>query len=331
MKMGFGDTQGALLHDLLEHASGDIVIRLNTAGFIEEGAEGLTSIGIEVSQMLFAPHLADIAGGPHSGLLRRHFEAAIRSETAVGWIEFPVSICDHPEDDCTNLDCRRWYSLNLRRLVNEDGDIVGSLGLLRSVDRVRKLEDELFANALTDPLTGLVNRRVFMGRLRGELEDGSGGYLCLLAIDRMRALLMQYGQRTADEINWGFAKFLEAMAFPGVELAQLDGERFAVILPGIALDTAQTWASDLLQTFSSLALPSSGKSPKLTASAGLAPIESSVDDTMRQAELALIMARAGGGSQLAHCGETPFPRIREVIAPCGVSDDLPIGERMLQR
>ena len=330
MKMGLGDKEGALLHDLLEHASGDVVIRLNASGFVEEGSDGLTALGLDNSQTLFAPHLADLAGGSHSEVLRRHFDMAIRRDTAMGWIEFPVSACDHPED-CTSLDCRRWFSLNLRRLINEDGEVSGALGLLRSIDRVRKLEDELFANAITDPMTGLVNRRVFLGHLRSELQDGNGGYLAFLAIDRMRALLLQFGQRAADEINWGFAKFLEAMALPGVELAQLDGERFAVILPGMSHEAAHDWASDLLQTFSTLALPASGKSPKLTASAGLAPLECSVDSTMRQAELALIMARAGGGSQLACCGEGPLPRIGEGTSKSGSSSDGAIGERVPHR
>jgi diguanylate cyclase (GGDEF)-like protein len=329
MKMGFGDKEGALLHDLLEHATGDIVLRLNEHGFIDQGSEGLAALGLDIAQMLIAPHLADLTSGSHTGLIKRHFDAAMSSEDASGWVEFPTLHCEH-RADCSNLECRRWFALNLRRLVDDTGAVNGALGLLRSVDRVRKLEDELFANALTDPLTGLVNRRVFLGRLRGELQDGTGGFLVLLAIDRMRALLMQYGQRTADEINWGFAKFLEAMALPGVELAQLDGERFAVILPGVTQEDARHWTDDLLKTFSSLALPSSGKSPRLTASAGITPLANSLDSTMREAELALIMARAGGGDQLALCGGAPASRTREGIANCNAVADA-LGDRKQHR
>ena len=86
----------------------------------------------------------------------------------------------------------------------------------------------------------------------------------------------------------------------------MDFERFAVILPGIKAKAATAWANDLVSTFASLSLSSPGKAPVLSASAGLAGIASSVEWTMKQAELALIMARAGGGNR-AKLGEGPLP------------------------
>jgi PleD family two-component response regulator len=118
----------------------------------------------------------------------------------------------------------------------------------------------------------------------------------------MRALLLRYGQRTADEVLWGFAKFLETMALPGHELAQLDGERFAVLLPEMTSRAAREWATDVLTTFAALAAPASAKAPQLTASAGLARVECTVDWTLREAELGLVLARAGGGGQVAVAG-----------------------------
>ena len=130
--------------------------------------------------------------------------------------------------------------------------------------------------------------------------------VAIFAVDSMRALLLRYGQRTADEVLWGFAKFLETMALPGHELAQLDGERFAVLLPEMTSRGAREWAEDVVATFAGLAAPASGanrpKAPQLTASAGLARVECTVDWTLREAELGLVLARAGGGRQVAIAG-----------------------------
>lgn len=325
MKMGLSREEGAVLHGLLEEAAGDIVIRLNAHGFIEHASEGLTALGLDLAQMLLPPHVAELADSQYSGHVSRHFDEVMRSEATARWIEFRVKTCE-PDSECTHLQCVRWFALSLRPLIGSNGEQIGALGLLRSIERVRNLEDELFAHALTDPLTGLVNRQVFMTRLRSEMRDGAGGQLALLAVDRMRALFMQYGQRAADEINWGFAKFLQGMAIPGSELTQMDGERFAVILPGVSAEAARHWAEDVLNTFSSLVLPASGKSPKLSASAGLARIETSIDWTMRQAELALIMARAGGGSRLAQCGQPFASGYRDLTANCNAWED-ELGDR----
>jgi PleD family two-component response regulator len=123
--------------------------------------------------------------------------------------------------------------------------------------------------------------------------------MALFEVERMRAIFMQYGQRTADEITWGFARFLEAMADPGHQLAQFDGERFAMIVPGEPSGAAQDWVRDVIDTFDSLALTHSGNAPRLAAIAGLAAIECSVDWTLRQCELALVLARARGGMEMA--------------------------------
>lgn len=154
-----------------------------------------------------------------------------------------------------------------------------------------------------DPLTGLANRRAFCDTLEQALarEPDEDRSLALFAIDAIHAIFMQYGQQTTDEIRWGFAKFLTAMTGDPQELALLGEDRFAVLLPGMTMRAARGWAGDVLATFASLAAGSPGRAPELTASAGLARVETSVDWTLRQAEMGLVMARAGGGMQVGIC------------------------------
>lgn len=329
MNMGWSESERAVLHGLLADGAGDIVVRLNAQGFIEQGSDSLTGLGVDLAQMLLPPHVAELADSRYAGDVSRHFEAVMRNVDPPAWIEFRAKTCGL-ESDCIHSDCARWYALSLRPLVDDHGQVLGAIGLLRSIERVRNLEDELYATALTDPLTGLVNRQAFLARLEEELRSARGGIIALLAIDRMRALFMQYGQRAADELNWGFAKFLQAMTLPGSELGQIDGERFAVILPGMTADAARGWSDDVLRTFSSLALPASGKAPRLTASVGLAQIGTSVDWTMQQAELALIMARAGGGNRLAQTGTSASACPGAGIG-FGAAQNDRLGERPLHR
>ncbi len=301
MEMGLSDIEGRVLHGLVEEASGDIVVRLDADGFLVFASQNVIDLGHDLSSMLVMPHVSDLAEGEHGSALGAFTRQVMRGEEPRGWFEFPVVVQD-PEYQFGAVDCRRWYALSLRCIEGEGGEAQGALGLIRSVQHKRALEGELHSRAVTDPLTGLSNRHAFCESLRRRLARGGTEMLVVFAVDAMRSMFMQYGQRTADEIMWGFAKYLEAMALPGHELAQLDNERLAVIVPEKSATSTRAWAEDVIKTFSELALPASSRAPKLSASAGLTRLECTVDWTLRQAELALVMARAGGGKQVGECG-----------------------------
>lgn len=301
MNYGLSDVEGRVLHGLLEEASSDIVIRLDRHGFIIHASANLMELGLDVTAALLPPHITDLAEHDHVPFVSRHVTAALSGQEQVGWVEFPVIACDE-RDSCRASQCQRWYALSLRPMLDPDGAADGALCLMRSVQQVRNLEGELHARAVTDPLTGLANRQAFCASLRRHLGKGGGQMVAVFAVDGMRALLLRYGQRTADEVLWALAKFLETMALPGHELAQLDGERFAVLLPELTSRGARDWAEDVVATFAGLAAPASAKAPQLTASAGLARVECTVDWTLREAELGLVLARAGGGRQVAGSG-----------------------------
>ncbi len=297
MKIGLSDVEGHVLHGLLEETSGDIIIRLDRHGFILHASANVAELGLDVSGALLLPHITDLAHRDHAAFLAEHIDAVLNSGAQAGWAEFPVIACAEG-NTCREAHCQQWYALSAKPMLGPGGTPDGALCLMRSVQQVRRLEGELHTRAVTDPLTGLPNRQAFCASLRRHLARGGGQMVAVFAVDGMRALLLRYGQRTADEVLWGFAKYLETMALPGHELAQLDGERFAVLLPEVTARAARDWAEDVVATFAGLAAPASAKAPHLTASAGLARTQCTVDWTLREAELGLVFARAGGGRQV---------------------------------
>lgn len=309
MKIGLSDVEGRVLHGLLEETSGDIVIRIDQRGFIIHASANMAILGLDCGATLLAPHITDLVDRDHAGFVGEHVNAALAGRPRGGLVEFPVIACTFDGTGHTDGDdmghgppCQRWFALSLRPVLGAGGVVEGALCLVRSVQQLRSLEGELHTRAITDPLTGLANRQAFCASLRRHLAHGGGQRIAVFAVDGMRALLLRYGQRTTDEVLWGFAKFLETMALPGHEVAQLDGERFGVLMPELTAGSAREWAEDVVNTFSTLAAPASAKAPQLTASAGLARVEFTVDWTLREAELGLMMARAGGGRQVAVSG-----------------------------
>jgi GGDEF domain-containing protein len=303
--MHISEGEGRALRGLLESASGDIVIRLDSAGFVQHASANAADLGLDLASLLLMPHISDFTTPDRAREVAGYVASVFANEERPGWLEFPVLVRAAPEggDDARAAQgtCR-WYALGLR-LIDHDNDAPPSaLGLLSPVHHTRLLDSEMAARALTDPVTGLANRHAFCASLRRHLGTGGTPTIAVFAVDRMRALIMQYGQATADEILWGFGRFLDSMVVPGQELAQLDDERFAVLLPAMPLRAARAWTADVLQTFAGLAMGPRTRTPELTASAGLARVELSVDWTLRQAELGLVMARAGGGMQARVCG-----------------------------
>ena len=301
MEMHFSAAEGRALHGLIEESSGDIVVRLDRAGFILRASENSAELGVDLSALLLKPHISDLAVPGHGADVERHARAVLAGEAVEGWIEFPVRICwteDQHDCDADPLECLRWYAFSLKPIDDGNDPETAAIGLLRSVQQKHALQSEISARSLTDPLTGLANRHALCASLERALECGEERALAVFALDRLRAIFMQYGQRTTDEIQWGFARYLRTMVCTGQELAQIDAERFAVILPGMSMRQARRWAQDVLETFTGLTSTSSTRPPELTASAGLARVERSVDWTLRQAELGLVMARAGGGMRI---------------------------------
>lgn len=306
----WSDAEGRSLHGLLEEAAGDIVLKLNTKGFIVHASANAADLGFDPSQLLLMPHICELPEREHAAALTDFTSRVLDGKSGNSSFEFPASHCVEGESCRSDSPCGcgghvRWYRLTLRPLSEEDGTIRGAIGLMRSVQHLRSLESELHTRATTDPLTGLANRQSFASSLARCIDrstesgrTGQPAMLAIFAIDRMRAIFMQYGQDTLDEFLWGFARFLETMIRPGDTIGQLDAERFGVILPDMPLRAAQAWAQDVLGTFATLALPSSARMPHVAASAGLAELEHSVDRTMRQAELGLVIARAAGGMQV---------------------------------
>jgi diguanylate cyclase len=298
MVAGLSAGEGRVLRALLEDAAGDIVLRLDRSGFIAEASARIADLGLDSSASLLPPHITDLTGRDHAGLLGQHVSAVLAGRDMTHWIEFPITTCGN-RGECSQPQCQHWYALSLSPLRDDSGAVEGAVGLIRSIHQTRSLEGALHARCNEDAVTGLANRAAFCAQLRRGLARGGGQMVVVLALDGMRALNLRYGQKIADELQWGFARFAEGIALPDTFLARLDDERIGAILNGLSRDEARRWCTEAMEVFAALASPAAPRAERLTVSAGLAWAERSVDWTLRHAELGLVMARAGGGNCVA--------------------------------
>ncbi|HUQ23205.1 MAG TPA: GGDEF domain-containing protein [Gaiellaceae bacterium] len=154
--------------------------------------------------------------------------------------------------------------------------------------------------AVTDELTGLVNRRRFMTALESEIARASRivpAALILADLDDFKLVNDAFGHPIGDELLQSFAlAMLECVRDFDVP-ARLGGEEFAVLLPETPLAGAVAVAERLqrLLTRSPL-LERDGRSIRATASFGVAELVEgeTAYELLRRADAALYRAKAEG-------------------------------------
>lgn len=292
--------EGRALYGLLADTTRDIVLTTDPRGFVVQASQAIERLGLALPDLLFGPHLADLAMPSHSELLREAFAATISRSEVSGWTEFPARSLDGAEG---------WFEIRLAPLDFHNGKRAGVIGAMRSIEVRRSLEDELFAAAMTDPLTGLTNRQAFLAMLGHLAGESSGGRLALFSIDHFRAINLRYGQQTGDKMLRAFADFLRAALRADDTISRIGNRRFGVLLPATDGTRAEALCERVLDTLGRLGGRVAEAGLPISASMGLAPIGPSVEATMNQAELALFLARAKGPNRLeVDRGRAPEPR-----------------------
>jgi diguanylate cyclase (GGDEF)-like protein len=164
-----------------------------------------------------------------------------------------------------------------------------------------RLHDIVQWQAITDELTGLVNRRRFLDALRSEIARGQrlGGRLSVVLadLDDFKLINDRFGHHAGDEVLLAFADLLRAHGRDVDVAARLGGEEFAILLPETGLEGARAVAERLRQSLAGLRIRLGERDEvTVTASFGVAELAEgqSVDSLLREADTALYQAKERG-------------------------------------
>lgn len=179
--------------------------------------------------------------------------------------------------------------------------------------RRKRYQDQLKQNfqkslemAVTDPLTGLYNRRYMSNHLSTLVEEGahSGKPLALmiLDIDFFKSVNDTYGHAAGDEILKEFAKRISGNV-RGVDLAcRLGGEEFVVVMPDTNAGVAMSIAERLRQRIAERKFETdTGEQLDVTVSIGLAAAiwpNDTAEAMMERADQALYRAKRDGRNRV---------------------------------
>ncbi|MFK4874547.1 diguanylate cyclase [Novosphingobium sp. ZW T3_23] len=275
-------TAEALHRAVLDRMS-DIVVRV--------GADGLVRYA--------SPSALQVSGYAPAELVGRSMFDLILPEDVPVIDEARGKALAHPDDAaiveyrvrCKNGDIV-WVESHIRGIVDEDGRTSGTVSIIREITRRRQLVENLTAQAMTDHLTGALNRRAFDEALALMLDasgpdaskadtpdqQATAGCLALFDLDHFKQINDRYGHATGDDVLVRFVAILRGAVREGDLVARLGGEEFAALLGGLSLDQAHLVCERIRTRFEEAAVRDpSGARVEATVSIGIAPLSSGQD------------------------------------------------------
>jgi diguanylate cyclase (GGDEF)-like protein len=171
---------------------------------------------------------------------------------------------------------------------------------------MRVLTEELTQEAMTDPLTGLYNRRFFDDALAREIAAAhrrrTPFSVVMLDIDRFKKVNDTWGHDAGDAVLEALARLLERGIRGSDIAARYGGEEFALLLPDTPVAGAAERAEILRRDLEAHAIDYGGGRISITASFGIAQYGARASEPaaiMKAADAAMYAAKGAGRNKVA--------------------------------
>ncbi|MBP6644364.1 MAG: EAL domain-containing protein [Burkholderiaceae bacterium] len=203
-----------------------------------------------------------------------------------------------------------WVGLTCIPAEAGQGDRGDCIAVIDDISERKQAEGEIQRLAFTDSLTELPNRRLLNDRMRQALaacsRTNDHGALILIDLDHFKTLNDTQGHAVGDLLLRQVATRLVTCVRDGDTVARLGGDEFVIMLKDLdtKLDDAATQAQVVGEkVINVLSRPYelAGHVYHSTPSLGITLFDgqkNSIDDLLKQADLAMYQAKAGGRSTM---------------------------------
>jgi diguanylate cyclase (GGDEF)-like protein/PAS domain S-box-containing protein len=200
--------------------------------------------------------------------------------------------------------------LTITEIKNADGRVTNYVATLTDITQTKKNTDEIERLAFYDQLTELPNRRLLHDRLKIALASskrtGLKGALLFIDLDNFKILNDTLGHDIGDLLLREVAYRLTFCVRQSDTVARLGGDEFVVMLEDLdkneleAGEEAKIVGNEILQTLNN-SYQLSTHTYKCTSSIGITIFngsEKSMDETLKQADIAMYQAKTAGRNTL---------------------------------
>ncbi len=168
------------------------------------------------------------------------------------------------------------------------------------------LRRDMQDNQVRDTVSGLYHRAHFDEQLRREADLSSREQrefaLVSMAIDNMDDIRRVHGAEACERVVESLGRLLRSNTRAMDSPCRLGGDRFVVLLSGIGLSTAHARMEQLRRQCAEHIVPFNGQQIPFTVSMGISSFPHTagiVDELLRSADRALVLARENGGNRIS--------------------------------
>jgi diguanylate cyclase (GGDEF)-like protein/PAS domain S-box-containing protein len=204
-----------------------------------------------------------------------------------------------------------WLRMSTTLQYNDKREFTGIVSTLEDISENLKLqalqrehEKDLYQLTITDPLTGVYNRRHFDEMLSNmmamNVPRSQQLALLIIDIDGFKFINDTYGHPVGDDVLCTVAKRLTVCSHGGT-VARLAGDEFGVVLPNVVEDQAQAAARRIHQELSAIVIGLAVGELRIQTSIGvaLAPaFGKTPQELVRAADVALYHAKKSGRNRV---------------------------------
>ncbi|WP_217568509.1 GGDEF domain-containing protein [Mesorhizobium sp. GbtcB19] len=168
---------------------------------------------------------------------------------------------------------------------------------------------ELKAETMTDPLTGLMNRRA-LNELYGDRSFGPFMAIAMFDLDHFKMTNDVFGHPVGDQVLCRFAAVIKKYGRTGVDAFRLGGEEFALVMTRITPEKAHDLASRLGVAFGTEIVPTQRGPLRSSVSGGMgfgSAAGRPLDEVLAQADAALYAAKRAGRNRVIARDEADQP------------------------
>jgi diguanylate cyclase (GGDEF)-like protein/PAS domain S-box-containing protein len=197
-----------------------------------------------------------------------------------------------------------WVELKVAPLADAEGWYTHWVSAQRDVSERKAGEQQLVQQVLSDPLTGLLNRRGLLDQLERALSHDSNNLALIFCdLDRFKEVNDRYGHAVGDALLLELTNRLQGVLRGQDTLARLGGDEFVVLIEQLQSDEDALALAERLRTCLAEPWQHDGKELSLSMSMGVAlghgpgPIDA--EELLRRADLTMYQVKAAGRDGVA--------------------------------
>ena len=298
------------------------------AGLVNSSADLVAVCDRESRISYVTPSVRTVLGIDPAELVGAMWSSLVDPDDAAAYLGQMASVGGERAELHVRLQHRDGRTLHAEGTITnllEDEAVGGLVVTVRDVTERVELEERLTRHAFDDPLTGLHNRRLLGDRLGHALtvraEDAGALAVLFCDLDDFKEVNDRLGHGAGDQVLVEVGRRIAATMRVEDTCARLGGDEFAVLMERSTMAEAEA-AAARLQSALDVELVVEGEVLRVRASLGLAPGvpgESSSEEVLRNADVAMYLAKERGKGQVA----TYEPRLHtEALARLQLRSDL---------